>query len=596
MNRNRGIVVGRMKCYMLIALYLIICNFWMFFCRIEIEYPFFVILNLVSVAVGYLLPYAKDTIKTLKMNRTRKTLVVLTALYVSFATVGSMGIMYPVDRRISIGRIVVVFVNFIWNLGMIAVIIHLAYRRKGRTKEIIECGLSVCEYLILGCVIIIPLTIMLVAFNPGICSYDTNLCLSIYAHNLSEMLDNQPFFYVLFLKCIISVVDSTYVIVFIQILMWCAVWLEAFVFLNKRLRVGFKSLLGLSILISINSANLLYVITIWKDIPYTICILLATILIAELISDCEINMWFCCKLIMSLVGIFLFRKNGPVVYLFVLAALVCYQVKNKRVFKNLFGGIVISVGIIWLIECPIYGYYGIKEDKDGIGTMYIGMSQELFAAYEYGNVSEETQNMLNVLANNNLEEYAYNPYWANAAYNLDVKPIYFIKCYIDSFVKNPRIMIKAILLRQDCLWNVFPGENSWVNLVNYFGGWDGTIEWKEYYPARNWTEFSSYIGDIVSYPGKDSTMNIIVWRSGLHIVIMFMIMVSFYVVYGTCMDIYSIFPVLGQAVSLFLSTGWADFRYYWSINVVTLFIIVLFWGRTNIAHSVYEKTKGCVML
>ena len=558
-------------------------NLWLFFSYIDIEFPLVALVNIISIVMGWYLVDTLNRIRHMKISKKQFAFIILATTYVSFSAVGSNGIMYPIDRYVSAGRMLELLTNAAWSFLMIISVIHLFDKMKSIPQK--TDYMSVWEHIIITFMFIfIPLVVMLIAFNPGICSYDTNLCLSIYAHNMFNIVDNQPFFYILFLRGIISIVDSTYTIVIVQILMWCGIWIEAFVFLNKKVGIDFKRIAFLAICVGFNSANLFYVVTIWKDIPYTICILLATILCAQIISKCNVDIYYCIKLIIALVGIFMFRKNGPVTYIFCVAFWGCLGFKNK--LKNILVSIGITLIMIFIVSGPCYNYFGVKKDENSKGTMYVGLSQELFAAYEYGKVSNETENMLMVLSHGNLESYEYNPYWANAAYNLDVKPIEFIKCYIDSFIHNPRIMIKAILLRQDCLWNCFPGEKSFVNLVNYYGGWDDTEEWKEYYSERKWTGFSRYVARIVSYQGEDSTLNAIIWRSGIHLSGMIIVIVAFLIVSKKYFHLSVIVPILGQIVSLFLSTGWADFRYYWCVNVVSVFIVAMLIGR--ISNSNWE--------
>ena len=304
-----------------------------------------------------------------------------------------------------------------------------------------------------------------------------------------------------------------------------------------------------------------------------------TILLAELVYDMKIDWRYSLKLTCSLVGVCLFRKNGPVTFIIVAIALIIYSFRKKEYSKELIISLAAAIVVIFIINVPVYKMVGVEKDESVKGVMYVGMSQELFAAYKYGQVSDRTKEMLEVLSNNNLDNYGYNPYWAYAEYNLDVSPMEFVYSYLDTFFRNPTIVIKSILLRQDCLWNVFPGEDSIVNLVNYYGSsWGATEEWKEYYPERNKTSFGSYIEYIVRFAGDDYNLTLVVWRCGLHLLILAMA-ISIMIVLESDLTkrfFFILLPMFGQIISLVLSTGWADYRYYWAINLIVFFIMILF--------------------
>lgn len=173
-----------------------ICFFWMIYSYIDMGFTEKVLLLMISAVSGVLLPTSLDFLNSLKLSVYKRVLLVLAVVYLTFATVGQRGIIYPMDSAISIGRLTEVLATAIWYIPIISLFIYWAKRILSNTDSTREenKGLGVSNIVILALILVIPMVIMLITFNPGIASYDTNLCLSIYAHDLRSMIDNQPFF------------------------------------------------------------------------------------------------------------------------------------------------------------------------------------------------------------------------------------------------------------------------------------------------------------------------------------------------------------------------------------------------------------------
>lgn len=392
---------------------------------------------------------------------------------------------------------------------------------------------------------------------------------------------------------LISIWDSTYFIVLVQIAWWTILWIRFFCLLNNN---GLRTwiIYSLAVVLGINSANLFYVVTIWKDIPYTLCLIWITLILIEVYNgrhDWNVAI----GLFGSLSGICLFRYNGIVPYIMTILGLMYIFVKRKSEAYKYLIAIICSILFVTVLNGPVKKAVGVEDDASQKGVMYVGLSQELFAAYKYGQVSDETKHILQGLAHGNIDDYAYNPYWANAAYDLDVPVSEFVKCYIDSFIHNPGIMIKAMLVQHDLMWNIWPGEESFVNLINYYGGWDGTDEWRQYYPERCWTTFGRYIEGIVSYAGNNTALTIVFWRNGLHVALLVLVLVTITILNKQVLSgtLVMCIPMLGQIVSLLLSTGWADYRYYWIINLLSLLLVTFFFnsGYSNEVKGNFQNDR-----
>ena len=183
--------------------------------------------------------------------------------------------------------------------------------------------------------------------------------------------------------------------------------------------------------------------------------------------------------------------------------------------------------------------------------------------------------MITTMTDYNNAEYYYNPTYSQAAYDVDVNPSDFIRNYIDTFIKNPIIMTRAILDREDALWDIFLGKDSKLNCVNYYGTMDVNENWAENYPKRKYVSLYTKMGADTDYTANTQWIAAIEWRSGLFtllglVAILFVILKKGF---GRYLVILS--PILGHLMSLLLSTGWSDFRYFWPMNLMNMALIFI---------------------
>ena len=74
-----------------------ICFFWMIYSYIDMGFTEKVLLLMISAVSGILLPTSLDFLNSLKLSVYKRVLLVLAVVYLTFATVGQRGIIYPID-------------------------------------------------------------------------------------------------------------------------------------------------------------------------------------------------------------------------------------------------------------------------------------------------------------------------------------------------------------------------------------------------------------------------------------------------------------------------------------------------------------------
>ena len=70
-------------------------------------------------------------------------------------------------------------------------------------------------------------------------------------------------------------------------------------------------------------------------------------------------------------------------------------------------------------------------------------------------------------------------------------------------------------------------------------------------------------------------LNTLMWRCGFLTMLGMMTVVFWVCRHGIRRCLLIVTPLLGQVLSLLLSTGWTDFRYFWPMNVLNLAMIPL---------------------
>lgn len=543
---------------------------------IEFQIPVKVVLYAISLLTYTGYKYISDFMQNQLEKNCEKLQFITVVIFSAFAFTGNRMFIYPLDMKVNGLKILIFIIAVFWFIPVVALFLewyrNLGLKLNSYTHKEGGLKLSRCKFIILIiCLLLVPAFYALYAFNPGISSSDTETCLADIAHNIRGMKNWHPPVYCMFLKAIISVWDSTYAVVLVQFFFFAYVVLEGMLMLEKR-GASQKFILLITFLIGINPANYIHLCTIWKDVPYSISVMWLTIIIARICLDSTASRkWYIYfEFIIASVFVFFMRQNGMVVY--ILTMLFCIYVlrKNKRIILSA----VISFIFILIIRFPLYSYIGVQESGGGI---YIGLSQDILGVYYAGgNLSEESMEMVNVLTENNTGQFEYNPYFAISSYDLDISITAFIRNYLDTFIHNPVIMLREIICRQDCIWDIFGGEEALLGCVNYTNTQDATGDiWNNFYPKRVTNAYTYKLLDYQGYIINNQLLNLISWKTGIYTLLVVFAFLSL-LYKKTDKKLLLIFvPFAGQVLSLILSTGWSEFRYYLPLNLIAVFVVIL---------------------
>jgi len=554
---------------LLTVLELVGCFIIIYSSGIEFQAPTKVILYLVSMIAT--VNYEKKFlfIKQIVTRNWMKVFMILTYFYAGFALVGQRILIYPLNQKLTTAGLFVFLCAVLWFVQIINSAFYYleCLREKIYLNDMrLKFWQVTCVYV---CFLILPALYNLFANNPGITSIDTMNCMITQAKNLHGSDDWLPAFYCMVLRAIQIIWDSTYAVIIVQYFFWIYVCLELLLYLRKK-GINEYVLIVLSLFLGGNAGNYITLNTIWKDIPYTLSMFWAIIILTKLLIDYEEykRKWYVyLELIVSLVGISLYRKNGIVTYAIIIAFLGIILRKNAKVWASIATSFIIFV----IIKGPVYTYFDIQPVESG---MYIGLSQDILGVYYGGGeVSEDTLKMINIMTDYNNAEYNYTPTWSNQSYELNIEAKYFIVNYIDTFIKNPILMSRAIIDRVDAVWNIYAGKDSVLGNVNFTETMDnvpGYELWNEYYTPRHYVSLYTEASAASAYTASSQWISAIEWRCGLFTLLGVVSLIFLLFITNSWKYVLLYVPSFGHIMSLLLSTGWSDFRYFWPLNLLNL--------------------------
>lgn len=531
--------------------------------------------------------YALGTLNKRKMisiteQKDRMHVTILSVL-LSFALIGNYLFCYPLVKNTSFID-VILFLLFAYCITPVtSTLIWL--EKDISEKDILEKKRSVDKkHFIKMRVLYIFLTeivgiIMLCAFNPAIVSWDAYEVLA-EAYGLSPLLEYTGLMYVGIFSLLLRICNSVMFLGIVQITLFAILFSRIFIWVEKRSNLKTNILIIVYLIVNIFPANMMMLATLTKDVYYslgivglTFCLIRIYMKESQWLLYIEYGMW--------LFFVYEIRQSGIVVSIVVALATI-FLFKNRKVFIStlMASGLIIVFGMI----VQSYDY-----EKTPAGLKYVALYQDLLGVYySGGELSKEAEEITNLGVGDN-PEFAnqYTPYWAYYdEYVQDIGEIEvkeFLKGYIDTFLKNPGIMLRSILCRMDMLWDIRLGREGheswqWKTLML-------SEEWDSLVPERN----ANVLTNLIDCYGKTSLKEPIrsfVWRQGGWLIICISSFISMWKRDKRSIVIY--IPLVAFVFSYLVSLGWSHYRYYWSIELLAVILCVAW--RVDIGI----KKKGSV--
>ncbi len=533
----------------------------------------------------------KEFFKIITRSKVVRATFVISWLYLTFAVWGAWYLDSDSIWNIKLGLMYLGVAS--WTYPIMAVgtmgVSKAASRIKEQDAEY-PVGFSVKIKLLWGAILVALCCIMLVAFNPAITSTDSADCyVEAYRIILGKPIgDDHPFFYIFLLSLVMRINTSISFIILVQVVFYSIICVKSVDFL-RRMGANKEACALIFLFWGIGYNTILQMVTLWKDIPYAISLLWLTVLLAEHIvlprQGRKEFLWYF-ELVIACAVVGNARHGGLIPVVVSMVVLFICSKEKKRIAI----GIVAVVTVLLLIRFPLRS--ALKVSNLDSNFKFSALADDIeYVYYNGGDISEEGVILVNAIANGSPETYEFNAWYGTGTYpNMgDVSTIKFIEIYTSTFIRNPLLMLKGVLVRNNYLWTVVipqKGQSSCVARMTEKIPREGS---EISYPTRKENILTALLGKLIQNISFVPIINMLYWRVGLYT---FIIVAMLLWVVGKKRKIKYIvpfIPILMNCFVLIVACAWPNYRYYWPNALLCGFLlvysIVISGEKTEVAYA-----------
>ena len=375
--------------------------------------------------------------------------------------------------------------------------------------------------------------------------------------------------------------------------------------IQKVGRIPGYILIILSFLFTANPIVGIMNVTLWKDVLYSLAILLLTIVLLKLVSsDGE---WILKPSHFVLLGctlpiIWLFRFNGfPVVLVSMIAMVIVY----KKYFKHFVYSTLIAIAIILFVFGPVYSWFEVNRElvfNYGIAFIhpvvpYVNNQTDL--AY-LSDREKQYLNQIYPLKNT----WSYSCYDATVFYYLNANflpvigdPFTMLKIFTRLAIHDPKIMINHFICLSSFIWQPNQPKNVYLETIlldNYNVDQHPSWEIYKYVVSQNslLPEVRDFIKHIVDAEWNRD-VNRLVWRPALYLYLFLGSL--FFCVYKTGRKKWLLLsvPLIAQSIGIMLTAQNQALRYQYPVYLIAMLFTVplIMIGFKNSVTIYPEDTK-----
>lgn len=426
--------------------------------------------------------------------------------------------------------------------------------------------------LLIGSLIpILSFLFYLIGFYPGMMTVDS---VDQWAQMVSRQFDDwHPVMHTLFNYLCTRIWYSPASVVVAQILILTSVFISGIYALYKA-GVNKVLLVIMVIIFSIYPINGYMVVTLWKDVLYSIMLLWMTIIIISIVNTKGewIDNWKNQILFaLNVLGVLFFRHNGILTFLFVVLTLLA---AFPRHFKKWVFLCIVTLGINFIVTGPVFKLMQVNE---GPSTEAMGIPMQQIAAVvkSNGNMTEEQRNFISKILPMEVWREKYHPYITNplkfdSAFNatfLMENKVEFVKQWFGIIKQNPEAAMEAYLKQTSMLWRVQPYPDSFTYTVtpgiieNDFGLKTITIS----------PRATDYIMQIFDFTNKEEWF-VLFWRPALwlYVALTAGIIIA---LRSNWKGLLVLGPLVSNTTAFFIATPSQDYRYQYA-NVLIAFMLL----------------------
>jgi hypothetical protein len=318
----------------------------------------------------------------------------------------------------------------------------------------------------------------LLVFWPGIMSNDS---VALWAQNLSgEYSDWQSALYALGLAGLMKIWYSPALVAILQILMlsiltaWGLKTLEDFGAPKLPLWI-------VSFLYALSPINNIFVITLWRDIPYAMAVMYLTILLMKVFLSKGETLNGLDWLWLGISGFFIaiLRENGiPVAFLVLLVLPLIY----RKYWKRLSGSLLICLLLFVFVKGPVYTWLNVDRTKSGQSNLIL--LHHIAAHINAGTpLKADEEEYLNSFLPIDDWNY-YCCYVGTISYDKDFQRNDFLssgpenrKLALDLFLRDPWVDIQHTTCSGELVWR-YKNNQCYMKSTHGFSSWvPGKVSW-----------------------------------------------------------------------------------------------------------------------
>ena len=443
--------------------------------NVAIEYSFSG--NSILVVIYFILTYwLLNKISKTKDKRAKVCCIILAILFATFEVVGFsineyLNLSGILESKITILKTLIKWIGYVILLYGVITNIFIRLNEKEFSKGESWFSNNRKSFFITWAIIFVAWIPYFLNYYPGVITADSmgQICQSLGIQNLTN---HHPVFHTFFISIAMNIgklIGNYNVGVAIysiaQMLVVSATFSFAIYYMAKR-KIDIRFRILTLLFYAFYPVNALYSITMWKDIPFAISMLVFTIMMTEIAINKE--KFFSSKrnivlLIISMLLVILFRNNGLYVVILTIPFLFIFARKYYKKLLIVTCIILVSYGI-W--KGPLFSLLNIKE---GSKREALSIPLQQFARITKNHsdtlTDDERWRIYKYLPVDNLAEI-YTPKisdpvknnFNNEAFAQD--KIGFIKLWVKLAVKYPRATIESFLCNNYGYW--YPEAIHWV--------------------------------------------------------------------------------------------------------------------------------------
>ena len=376
-------------------------------------------------------------------------------------------------------------------------------------------------------------------------------------------------------------------IAIMQIMLFSALLATILMYLHKRW-FRLKYIILAAIVLPLIPSLGLYTIVVWVDLACGMSILWLTYALVRIIDEVVLRntaskrqrLSFYAQLCFSLVLTYFIRSNSFLVYLVMAPVLALLFVLWKQ--WKFFASVIFSVVMVLLIQLPGYNALNVIEGPNEQLKYYAAIHDIQATYYSGGRLSEQTKAALRKYVTK-LDDpdakAAFRPDWVlyeAEYYAYDFNGLAageFFSMYIDSFVNNPLKMVKSMLYRVRTYLVI--DAKGYINCVGYTAIYDPQIDANATQaPEIGVYRQHNFLTTIMTHFTMGAALPvpaIFIWRFGIWTALM-VVSIMTLLLERRYIWLLTYLPVFVYLATLFLTSGWTDYRYGLPVFFVGLFL------------------------